>query len=129
MSTDFSTIEAAGLISEGSYTPDKLLDRDTKQRKVTIASGSGVLARGALLGQITSGGKYRLSLSASSDGSQVPDAILLEPVDATSADQQVIVAIAGSFNTGGVIFGASHTAASTDSVLRDKNIYLEAAIG
>jgi hypothetical protein len=83
---DFNNINAAGVTNEGTYTPDKLNDRDTVTRVRTIASGAGVLPRGALLGKITATGKYILSLAAAADGSQVPDAILLEPVDATAAD-------------------------------------------
>jgi hypothetical protein len=128
MSTDFANINASGLNSEGSYTPDKLMDRETIQRKVTILSGQN-LARGALLGRITASGKYVLSLSASSNGSEVPDAVLLEPCDASGGDKEAIVAIKGRFNGAALILGTAHTLASIDAGLRDKNIFLESAIG
>jgi hypothetical protein len=129
MSADFSNVNAAGVTNEGTYAPDNLFDRDTVTRKRTIASGAGILPRGTLLGKITASGKYLKSLAAAGDGSQVPDAVLLEPVDATAADAEAIVGLAGRYATKGITFGAGHTAASVEDVLRDKNIYLETVVG
>lgn len=129
MTTEYANLHANGLGDEGTFTPDKLLDRDTITRKRTVASGAGVLARGTVLGKITASGKYIKSLSAASDGSQVPSAILLEGVDATSADKEAIIAIEGKFAVAGVTFGASHTLASTEDALRDVRIYIENTVG
>jgi hypothetical protein len=126
---NFDKINAGGVTTEGTFTPDKLFDRDTVTRKRTIASGAGILPRGTLLGKITASGKYLKSLSAAADGSQVPDAVLLEAVDATAADVDAAVALAGTFAIQGITFGAAHTAASVEDGLRDKNIYLENVIG
>lgn len=128
MSVNYSPSHASGFTSEGSVTQDKLFDRETITRKVVIAAGAMHL-RGELLGQVTASKKYLLSASAAGDGSQVPDAILLHDVDATSVDQEAIVAIKGRFGIQGMIFGAGQTAASVDAVLRDKNIYLENIAG
>jgi hypothetical protein len=38
MSKDFDNINANGVTVEGTYTPDKLFDRDTVTRKRTIAA-------------------------------------------------------------------------------------------
>lgn len=127
MSTDFANIHTSGFDDVATYTPDKLLDRDTITTKVTIDTGN--LARGTLLGQITTGGKYIQSLSAASDGSQVPVAVLLHPVDASSADQEAIVAVAGRFSADGIVFGASHTLASTYLALAARGIYIEESVG
>jgi hypothetical protein len=127
--SDFDNINAGGVDNVGTYTPDALFDSDTETRVRTIASGAGVLARGTLLGKITASGKYVESLAASADGSEAPDAILLEPVDASAADVQAAVAIAGKFAAKGVIFGAGHTLASTEDVLRTKDIYITNVIG
>jgi len=226
MSNDFSNLNAAGVSVEGTYTPDKLFDRDTIQRKATIASGAGILARGTLLGQITDGArtavgaagspapagatitaspvatsaadvgvhrfrcvtpgatgkwdhigpggeklgqattgtpytgggltltitdsgtdpavleefivtvtegaasnKYVTSLAAATDGSEVPHAVLLEPVDASAADVEAAIAIKGRFAIQGITFGAGHTAASVDRRLTSKGIYLENVVG
>lgn len=127
--SDFDNINAGGVTNQGTYTPDYLCDSDTETRVRTIANGAGVLARGTLLGKITASGKYVESLAASADGSEVPDAILLEPVDASAADVNAAIAIAGEFASKGVIFGAGHTLASTEDVLRTKDIYITTVIG
>lgn len=115
--------------SSASYAPDRLIAGDFPlvTRKVTI--DTGVLARGSLLGRITATGKYILSLSGAGDGSEVPRAILAEPVDATSADVEAIVYEAGEFNETEVVFGTAHTAATTRDGLRDLNIYLKTPVG
>lgn len=93
-------------------------------RKITIASGQGALVRGTVLGKITSGGKYVKSLSASSDGSQTPDMILVEDVDATSGDASAIVYARGDFAAQALTLGAGHTVASITEGLRAKGITL-----
>lgn len=72
-----------GLLSEGDFH----YSRET----VMIASGAGILSPGSVLGRITASGKYTLSPDTGDDGSQTAAAILLYPVDATSADQQAVV--------------------------------------
>ena len=57
--------------------------------KVTIEGGSGgagKLYAGAVLGKLTSGGKYVLSPKTGADGSQTAVAILFDDVDATAGD-------------------------------------------
>jgi hypothetical protein len=56
-----------------------------------LASGNGVLAPGVVLGQITASGKLTKLAPAAADGSQNAVAILLENVDATIADQRVVI--------------------------------------
>lgn len=129
MTANYSHSHADGFTSEGSITQDKLFDRETITRKVIIAAAAPALVRGALLGKITTGGKYVLSASASSDGSEAPDAILLHDVPDSASDQEAIVAIKGRFNGGALTLGTGHTLASIDAGLRDKNIYLETIVG
>ncbi len=81
-------------------------------------------AKGTVLGKITSSGKYTISLTAAADGSQVPSAILLEDVDATDSDLNGPILLGGKVDKDLLVFGASHTADSTESGLRDQNIYL-----
>lgn len=58
---------------------------------VVIAAGAGLLPPGAVLGQITSSGKYVPCDAAATDGSQAAVAILFEAVDATAADAPAVV--------------------------------------
>lgn len=110
----------------GTYTPDNLIG-GTAVNVVTesIVIDTGNLKRGALLGRITATGKYVLSLSASSDGSEVPRAILAEDADATSADVTTVGFLTGEFNTAAMTFGTGHTAASVKDGLRDLGIFLK----
>lgn len=108
-----------------NFTPDLLIagDHPIRTVPVTIISGQN-LARGALLGKITASGKCNLSLSAAADGSQVPYAILVDDVNATSGDKQGVAYIAGDFNASQMVFGTAHTAATVRDALAAKSIYI-----
>jgi len=93
-------------------------------RKVTIASGAGLLVAGTLLGRITASKKFVTSASASSDGSQTPNAVLAGAVDATAADAEAIVYLTGEFNAGQLILGTGHTADTVRDGLRDLSIFI-----
>jgi hypothetical protein len=111
---------------QASYTPGDIIAGNHDElvgEKITIISGQN-LVRGAVLGKITASGKYNLSLSAASDGSQTPDLILAEDVNATSGDKTAIAYSRGDFNTRFLTIGAGHTAASIKEGLRVKNIIL-----
>ncbi|UMY16653.1 head decoration protein [Methylobacterium organophilum] len=56
-----------------------------------LASGSGILRPGRVLGRITASNKLVPLAPAASDGSQTAGAVLLENVDATNADQRVVI--------------------------------------
>ena len=119
----------AGFQSEGTFTPDNLIAGDfpIRTKKVILVSGQN-LARGALLGTITTGGKRTLCLTGVSDGSQTPREILAEDVDASAGDKEATVYISGDFNQDRIIYGASHSAATVSDFLRDLNIYLHKAV-
>jgi hypothetical protein len=63
---------------------------DLSRETLTIASGSGKLFAGTVLGQITVGGKYKPYDNNNSDGSETAKAILVYDVDATSADAAAV---------------------------------------
>ena len=110
----------------GSHTHDHLIAGDGMPVVTeSIVLDTGNLSRGAVLGRITASGKYVLSASAASDGSQTPVAILAESTDATGADKTTVAYLTGEFNTAALTFGAGHTAASTRAALRDAGIFLK----
>lgn len=120
----------ANFKTEGTYTPDSLLAGNAHllvARKVTVLSGQ-VLPRGAVLGIITASGKAILSLAGASDGSQTPDLILAEDVDATGADATALAYERGDFNARAITLGTGHTVASIREGLRAKGIALLTAI-
>lgn len=53
--------------------------------EVTIASGSGIVEVGAVLGKVTASGEYRPVNPAASDGSQTASRVSLQRVNATAA--------------------------------------------
>lgn len=118
-----------GFTAEGTYSPDLLIAGDHPIRTigVTIISGQN-LSRGALLGQITASGKFNLSDDGAVDGSEVPEAILGEDVDASAGDQVSFAYVSGDFNENEMTFGGAHTADSVREALRAKSIYLHKAV-
>lgn len=119
MSADF----ASGV---RSIKPDTLVIHPGRARKVVIKSGAGVLDRGTVLGRESTGRKYLKSLSAASDGSQVPEAILSEGVDATSADVEAIVYETGTYDANAVLLGTGHTLNTVGDAFRLRGLYLDA---
>ncbi|MCF1502916.1 head decoration protein [Afifella sp. H1R] len=76
------------VINEGRYASDWLKEykHDYSVEEVIIASGSGVVESGTVIGKITASGKYAPVTVAASDGSEDAAGILMNAVDATSAD-------------------------------------------
>ena len=113
-----------GVTTLGSVDPNDIFAAtkpDPVSEGVTIASGSGVLVRGTVLGKITASGKYTTSLSAASDGSQTPYRILGEDVDATSADMKAPAFLAGNFRSDMLTIGTGHDAASVKAAFEANN--------
>jgi hypothetical protein len=112
--------------TESVYAPDSLIAHmadDLLNKPATIAAGQ-VLVRGSVLGKVTATGKYLLSVAAATDGSQVPDAVLVQDIDTTAGDLQGIVYTHGSFNFNAFTLGAGQSQATIEDVLRGKGIFL-----
>ena len=111
------------MVSE-SFTPgDLLLSGPVVTSEVTIKSGADV-AKGTVLGRITTGGKLQISLSGASDGSEDPVAIALHDIEASGADATAAVAFAGVFNGNKLVYGTGHTAATVEAAFRLANANL-----
>ncbi|ACL58763.1 head decoration protein [Methylobacterium nodulans] len=83
---------------------------DYSRDTALIAAGSGQLVSGTVLAQLTASGKYAPAAASGSDGSQTAVAILLKPVDATSADAPaVIVARHAIVSHAGLTYGSTIT--------------------
>lgn len=112
--------------SSTTYTPDRLVAQNAHLLvavPITLISGQNLL-RGAVLGKITASGKYNLSLSAASDGSQTPDLILAEDCNASGGDKPALAYSRGDFDSSAIVLGASHTVDSIKEGLRVKGIEL-----
>ncbi len=66
--------------------------------------------------------KYKLSLSAATDGSQVPAAVLAIDCDASLADKSTTAFFSGEFNGAKMTFGAGHTASSVEATFRKAGV-------
>ena len=89
------------ILKEGKYTHDIVkweANEEYSREVVTIASGNGKLEAGTVLEASASTDKYsKLSYTAAADPTPAsvgtPAAVLLQDVDATSADQKAIVVV------------------------------------
>lgn len=113
----------------GTFTADNLIagDYPLKAVEITVISGQNI-SRGDVLGKITASGKYNLSLSGASDGSQTPDVIAAEDIDASAGDKTSLAYIKGEFNQNFITLGTAHTVASVKDGLKDKGIILRDSI-
>lgn len=115
--------------SSESYSPDNLLAGDFPRVTgvVTVAAGQS-LTRGAVLGKVTVGGKYKLSAAAAGDGSEVPSVVLIDDIDASGGDKKAAVFLTGEFNDAAISLGAGHTASSVRDPLRALSIFLKSVM-
>ncbi len=100
--------------TEGRHAGEGLLSEANFHRsrdKAVIASGSGVIEPGTILGKITTGGKYTPSPNAEVEGiegAQTGIAIALYGCDATSADQEIaIISRDAEWRIGALVYEAS----------------------
>jgi hypothetical protein len=116
-----------GVTAHAAYDPHGILVHAGAARRidtVTLLSGEVGVA-GHLLGKITSGGKYKIALAASSDGSQLPAqmAILLDACDASGGDKVCRVLIGGDFDATKVTFGTGFTFAAIKDYLAHAGLH------
>lgn len=120
--------ESLGYTQE-EFNWDRLLagDYPIMSRSAILLSGEN-RTKGAVLGRITVGGKYKLSVAADIDGSQDPVAILAKDTNAAAGDVVTIVYESGEFSEEALVFGTGHTKDSVRDGLRNLNIYLKAPV-
>lgn len=115
------------MATQGTKKYDNLIiGEDVTTDSGVVIAGQN-LVRGSLLGKITASGKLTLSLSASSDGSETPYAVLNAPIDALSSDKACPIILGGELNANSITFGAGHTAITTKDGLRTEGIILKTA--
>lgn len=91
-------------------------------RNGVLANPAADLKRGTVLGRITASGKWTTSLSASSDGSQIPRGILAYDVPNQGADFTVAIYDQGSFVAEKLTYGTGHTAATVEAAFAANSI-------
>ena len=83
-----------------------------------ILNGGAALARGAILGRITSSDLYILSVATASDGSQNPIAVLAADADPSGGNITVPAYFEGEFAGELCTFDSSWTIATLQTALR-----------
>jgi hypothetical protein len=114
--------------SAQTFLPDQLIagPKQIVTRNVTITGGPYV--RGTVLGKITASGKFTIALSASSDGSQTPTAILADNADGSAADVTAGAFLEGEFNINAVTLGTGITSTAAQDALRPLGIHLKSSV-
>jgi hypothetical protein len=85
--------------SSESYSPDNfIMGGPVQTNSGTLTSGEN-LAQYSVLGRVTATGKLVECDNAAVDGSEVPVGILIYAVDASAADKDCQMYVAGKFNT------------------------------
>jgi len=121
---------SASFGTEGTYAPDNLLGGEFPRvvRNVTL-TGAAALTRGAVLGRISASSKFTLSAAAAGDGSEVPEAVLVEDADPSGGDVSALAYLSGEFNESALSVGAGHDADSVRQDLREHAIFTIAVQG
>lgn len=114
----------AATFASQSFTPVEIIASNFPQLTgPAVVVGAG-LKRGAVLGRVTATGKLVLSASGSSDGSQVPFAILADD-EIAAAEQKAAVYLAGHFEGSKLAYGTGHTADSVRDAFRAAGIFIK----
>lgn len=116
-------------ISAETFIPDQLIAgrHPLVTDSVTVLAGQ-VFPRGSVLGRITASGKYVVALAAAADGSQNPAVVAVDNVDATGADVNAGVYLAGEFNGAAMTLGTGITIAAAAAALRPLSIYVKGSV-
>ncbi|MFI3241754.1 MAG: head decoration protein [Alphaproteobacteria bacterium] len=115
----------ANFSDQGSITQDNLLAGEYPRASVLATITDGNFTRGTVLGKVTADGTYTQALSASTDGSKTPCAILAESVDASTDDKQAVIYLTGEFNSSALIIGTGLTLATITDDLRSNSIFIK----
>ena len=111
---------------EGTHAEDNLIagDFDIVTEAKTLVSGQSVV-KGEILGRITASGKYAMYKKTHSDGTETPDVIAAETVDASAGDAPIITYLSGQYNQNAITLPTVETVDNTlKDALRTKSIFL-----
>ncbi|GJG92842.1 head decoration protein [Cupriavidus pauculus] len=131
MSLSVSTIgdnpQQPGITAQ-AYVPDQLIAGPLQIVTDSVTITGGPFKRGTVLGKITASGKYTQALSASSDGSQTPVAILADDADGSAADVISGVYLMAEVNGAALFLGTGITLAAAKTALRAVGIFVKTSV-
>ena len=113
-----------------AFTQEDLIAGDFPRHTDTVIIAAGeTLTMGAVLGEVTADNTFKLSLTAATDGSEGPIAILQNDVDASGGALKAAVWFAGCFNEDALVFGTGHDKSTAKPGLRSQSIFLKPVVG
>lgn len=112
-------------VKSSLFVPDQLIAGTLQLVTDTVTVAGGVFKRGTVLGMITASGKYTKCVKTASDGSEKPVAILVDDVNASSAEQNGGVYLMGEFNQNRIMIDESWSITDMKSALRPLAIFLK----
>lgn len=131
MSLSVSTIgdnpQQPGITAQ-TYIPDQLIAGALQIVTDSVTITGGPFKRGTVLGRVTASGKYTQALSASSDGSQTPVAILADDADGSAGDVISGVYLMAEVNGAALILGTGITLAAAKTALRAVGIFVKTSV-
>lgn len=107
------------------FLPDQLIAGTLQLVTDSGIITGGTYKRGTVLGMVTASGKYKLSVKTATDGSETPVAILVDNVDASTADQNGGLYLMGEFNQNHIIFDNSWAIPALKTAFRPLAIFLK----
>lgn len=116
-------------VQHDTFIPDQLLSGPLQvvSDTVTIKAGA-TYKRGTVLGMVTASGKYTLSVATETDGSEIPQAILADDVNASAVDTLAGVYLMAEINQNRITFDPSWTLATLKPALRPYGIFLRDSV-
>lgn len=116
ISTNFSRTETQAFFAGTEVSP--------LTTSVMLAAGQGVLKKGAVIGKMTEGGKYKLVDKKATDGSEVAFKVLAEEVDTTGTDIMAVAFKRGIFRADALYVAEGDTVEDHSEELRALSIYI-----
>lgn len=108
-----------------AFTPvEFILDVErTQTNAYTLKAGENVTV-GEVLGEVTATGELRACAAANGDGSEVPVALAMHPVDATTAAKSASFMVNGFVNENALTLGAGLTLLGVKQALSARGIHM-----
>ena len=108
-----------------AFDQTQLFAGDFPRRYMTVTvAADQQLSAGAVLGEITASGEYKLAASAATDGSESPSVVLLEDIDTTEAAVTAEVLITGDLRAEALTLGEGLTVAAARKALRSLSLFI-----
>lgn len=105
--------------------PAALLAGDFPRRFMTVTLAAGQqLSAGAVLGEVTVGGEYKLAASAAGDGSETPTVILWEAIDTTGGAAPGEALLCGDVRAEALTLGDGIELADAKKALRTFSLFV-----